>query len=42
VDYLESTLKYRIFTDLWMVRTILLPRTALPELISPEYYGFKA
>ncbi len=42
VDYLEETLKYRIFTDLWTVRTILLPRTALPELESPEYYGFKA
>lgn len=42
VDYLESTLKYRIFTDLWTVRTILLPRTALPELQAPEYYGFKA
>lgn len=42
VDYLEETLKYRIFTDLWMVRTIMLPRTALPKLESPEYYGFKA
>ena len=42
VDYLESTLKYRIFTDLWMVRTILLPASALPALNSAEYYGFKA
>lgn len=42
VDYLEETLKYRIFTDLWTVRTILLPRTALPKLESPEYYGFIA
>ena len=42
VDYLESTLKYRIFTDLWTVRTILLPRRALPELSNPEFYGFHA
>lgn len=42
VDYLEGTLKYRIFTDLWMVRTILLPASALPKLNSAEYYGFKA
>jgi tryptophan 2,3-dioxygenase len=42
VDYLEQTLKYRIFTDLWTVRTILLPRTALPALDDPGYYGFQA
>ncbi len=42
VDYLEETLKYRIFTDLWTVRTILLPRTALPALDDPAYYGFQA
>jgi tryptophan 2,3-dioxygenase len=42
VDYLEGTLKYRIFTDLWTVRTILLPRSALPELEDADYYGFKA
>ncbi|MFT7485350.1 MAG: tryptophan 2,3-dioxygenase [Candidatus Paceibacteria bacterium] len=42
VDYLETTLKYRIFTDLWTVRTILLPRQALPAISSPEYYGFNA
>lgn len=42
VAYLEETLKYRIFTDLWTVRTILLPRAALPQLENPEYYAFKA
>ena len=42
VDYLEGTLKYRIFTDLWTVRTILLPRKALPELSNSEFYGFHA
>ncbi len=40
VDYLEQTLKYRIFTDLWAVRSILLPRAALPELEGRERYGF--
>jgi len=42
VEYLEETLKYRIFTDLWTVRTILLPRRALPELENAGYYGFRA
>jgi len=41
VDYLEETLKYRIFTDLWTVRTILLPRAALPELENADYYAFR-
>ena len=41
VDYLEQTLKYRIFTDLWTVRTILLPRAALPELENADYYAFR-
>jgi tryptophan 2,3-dioxygenase len=42
VEYLEQTLKYRIFTDLWTVRTILLPRSGVPELENADYYGFKA
>jgi len=41
VDYLEGTLKYRIFNDLWTVRTILLPRSALPALADPAFYGFR-
>jgi len=40
VDYLDRTTKYRVFRELWAVRTILLPRTALPELKAPEFYGF--
>ncbi len=40
VDYLDATTKYRIFTELWAVRTILLPKEALPELSSAEKYGF--
>ncbi len=41
VDYLDRTaLRYRIFHDLWAVRTLLIRRTALPELLNPEVYGF--
>ena len=31
VDYLDMTLKYRVFTDLWAVRTMLVKRDALPN-----------
>ena len=40
VDYLDATTKYRIFGDLWGVRTILLKSELRPELINPEIYGF--
>ena len=40
VDYLDMTTKYRVFTDLWGVRTVLLKTEDLPELMSPEYYSF--
>ena len=40
VDYLDATLKYRIFVDLWTVRTILVRRDLLPDVIQSEYYGF--
>ena len=40
VDYLEATLQYRVFGDLWAVRTILIKSEALPELQQPEFYGF--
>ena len=40
VDYLDMTTKYRVFTDLWGVRTILLKTEDLPELLVPEYYSF--
>ena len=39
VDYLDETTKYRIFTDLWTVRTVLLPKSLLPP-INKEYYEF--
>jgi len=40
VDYLDQTTRYRIFDELWSVRTILLPKDALPALEQPEVYGF--
>ena len=40
VDYLDQTTRYRIFDELWAVRTILLPKQSLPELQKPEVYGF--
>ena len=40
VDYLDNTTKYRVFRELWAVRTILLPREALPDLHNKELYGF--
>lgn len=42
VDYLDATAKYRIFTELWAVRTLLLPREALPPLQHADVYGFAA
>ncbi len=40
VDYLDQTARHRIFTELWAVRTILLPREALPALRNARAYGF--
>eukprot|EP01127_Copromyxa_protea_P014089 TRINITY_DN3878_c0_g1_i1.p1 TRINITY_DN3878_c0_g1~~TRINITY_DN3878_c0_g1_i1.p1 ORF type:complete len:211 (+),score=35.81 TRINITY_DN3878_c0_g1_i1:957-1589(+) len=40
VDYLDSTTKYRVFPELWVVRTILLPKTKLPLIADPSVYGF--
>ncbi|MGD2085412.1 MAG: tryptophan 2,3-dioxygenase family protein [Candidatus Aminicenantes bacterium] len=40
VDYLDKTTKYRIFKELWAVRTLLLPQEWLPKLEKPEKYGF--
>ena len=41
VDYLDRTaLEYRIFKDLWAVRTLLLRRSALPALEHTEFYEF--
>tara|TARA_B100001250_G_C19809224_1_gene794990 strand:+ start:943 stop:2037 length:1095 start_codon:yes stop_codon:yes gene_type:complete len=40
VDYLDATLKYRIFVDLWTIRTILVKRDLIPNVENPKYYGF--
>jgi tryptophan 2,3-dioxygenase len=40
VDYLDRTTKYRVFTDLWAVRTSLLPKHAVPELKDDQFYDF--
>jgi tryptophan 2,3-dioxygenase len=40
VDYLDQTARYRIFTELWAVRTLLLPRHDLPQLRHAAAYGF--
>jgi tryptophan 2,3-dioxygenase len=40
VDYLDQTARYRIFPELWAVRTLLLPREWLPPLEGREKYGF--
>ena len=40
VDYLDMTLNYRIFTDLWAVRTLLVKRDELPNPENPDFYGY--
>jgi len=41
VDYLDQTaLRYRVFSELWAVRTLLLRRDALPELNDTAFYEF--
>ena len=41
VDYLDMTTKYRVFVDLWAVRSILIKKEALPELKNKEFYDFR-
>ncbi len=42
VDYLDQTaLRYRIFSDMWAVRTLLLRQPSVPELVHPDDYRFK-
>lgn len=40
VDYLDQTARVRIFVELWTVRTLLLPKEALPPLQDADAYGF--
>lgn len=43
VEYLDETaLRYRVFRDLWAVRTLLVRPGAAPPLDDPEFYGFKS
>jgi len=42
VDYLDATTKYRVFVDLWAVRTLLVKRDALPALDDAAFYGFSS
>jgi tryptophan 2,3-dioxygenase len=43
VEYLDTTaLKYRVFRELWAVRTLLVRASDLPPLEQPEIYGFAA
>jgi tryptophan 2,3-dioxygenase len=40
VDYLDDTTRLRVFKDLWAIRTVLLPRDAVPPLVDAETYRF--
>jgi tryptophan 2,3-dioxygenase len=41
VDYLDSTaISYRVFRELWAVRTLLVRAEDLPPLEHAEFYGF--
>ncbi|MDG1491182.1 MAG: tryptophan 2,3-dioxygenase family protein [Planctomycetota bacterium] len=43
VEYLDKTaIEYRIFKDIWAVRTVLLPLEDVPPLRDPSFYGFEA
>jgi tryptophan 2,3-dioxygenase len=42
VAYLDETaLRYRVFPDLWAVRTVLVRRAAIPPLADPSFYDFR-
>ena len=43
VDYLDQTaLKYRIFPDLWAVRSLLINPEIAPELAGADFFGLNA
>lgn len=40
VDYLDQTaLKYRVFTEIWSARTMLLPKDLCPDISNRAFYG---
>jgi tryptophan 2,3-dioxygenase len=42
VDYLDATTKYRIFGDLWAIRTLQIRRAAAPALENADFYAFRS
>lgn len=40
VEYLDKTTAMRVFSDLWTVRSLLLPKVELPALDQQAFYGF--
>jgi tryptophan 2,3-dioxygenase len=42
VDYLDETaLRYRVFGDIWAIRSLLLRKPAVPAIEHAEDYGFR-
>ncbi len=42
VEYLDQTaLRYRVFSDVWAVRSLLLRKPAVPPIAHAEDYGFR-
>lgn len=42
VDYLDQTaLRYRVFGDVWAIRTLLLQKSAIPPISNAEDFGFR-
>lgn len=38
VSYLDATAQYRVFHEFWTVRSVLIPRSYLPELQRRDFY----
>ena len=38
VSYLDATAQYRVFQEFWTVRSVLIPRSHLPELKRRDFY----
>ena len=38
VSYLDATAQYRVFHEFWTVRSVLIPRSYMPELKRREFY----
>ena len=41
VEYLDRTTSARVFSDLWTIRTLLMPRDRVPPLAHRGYYDFQ-